>query len=469
MRPDVLQRLLDINARFYRDFGAAFSATRQRVQPGVKRLLETLPLTGRWLDIGCGNGELGRELQRRGFAGEYWGVDASREMLGEEGGGREEAPHPLTTCREGENHGEMDARGSPHLPAPLSVNGEGVRGVRYAATTHPAGKRSEPSGETPDVNLYPFDITRPNLWLSHPALWEKLKSLAREMRHKPTPAEKILWQRVRDRQVNNAKFRRQHAIGQFLVDYYCAEVHLAIEVDGPIHQYTAGEDAIRQEFLETMGITVLRFTNEQVIENLRTVLKEIGDRIIELRHRSELPHPLTTCGEEGGRVRYAANTPPARKPKTHLLRANLADPAWTACLPPGRYETITAFAVLHHIPSGGLRERLLRQVAELLAPGGRFILSVWQFQHSPRLMARRVGWEAVGLAEADLEPGDTLLDWRFALPGQAEQRGLRYVHLFTLEELAALAAATGFSIRQTFESDGHGGRLGLYQVWERAG
>jgi len=67
-----------------------------------------------------------------------------------------------------------------------------------------------------------------------------------------------------------------------------------------------------------------------------------------------------------------------------------------------------------------------------------------------------------------VEEGDALLDWRYH-PDQAEQaNGLRYVHLFTREELARLRAAGGFTLLEEFESDGQGGRLGLYQVW-RAG
>jgi hypothetical protein len=78
---------------------------------------------------------------------------------------------------------------------------------------------------------------------------------------------------------------------------------------------------------------------------------------------------------------------------------------------------------------------------------------------------READGAALGLQNEDLEEGDTLLDWRRALPGQAEQAGLRYVHLFSRPELAGLAAQSGFAIEQEFESDGKGGRLGLYQVW----
>jgi len=124
--------------------------------------------------------------------------------------------------------------------------------------------------------------------------------------------------------------------------------------------------------------------------------------------------------------------------------------------------------VLHHLPGADLRERLLRQVNVLLPEGGLFIHSEWQLQHSPRLLKRVQPWIAVGLSEADVDPGDTLIDWRFALPGQDEQVGLRYVHIFTPEELAELAARTDFEVRSTFESDGEGGRLGLYQVWRKS-
>ncbi|NLG95748.1 MAG: class I SAM-dependent methyltransferase [Chloroflexi bacterium] len=147
-------------------------------------------------------------------------------------------------------------------------------------------------------------------------------------------------------------------------------------------------------------------------------------------------------------------------------QANLFDPDWVSGLE-GPFTGALAFAVLHHIPSTALRERILLQVNRLLLPGGRFVHSEWQFQHSPKLMARRLPWPAVNLRDDQLEPGDTLLDWRYAPEGAPEQVGLRYVHLFTREELADLARATGFRIVDEYESDGQGGRLGLYQVWEK--
>ena len=112
-----------------------------------------------------------------------------------------------------------------------------------------------------------------------PALWEKLKPLARQMRHEPTAAELALWQRLRARAILNCKFRRQHSIDRFIVDFLCMEAALIIEVDGEIHQYTADEDAIRQEFLESLGFRVLRFSNEQVLQEMSEVLAQIQENL----------------------------------------------------------------------------------------------------------------------------------------------------------------------------------------------
>jgi tRNA (uracil-5-)-methyltransferase TRM9 len=100
------------------------------------------------------------------------------------------------------------------------------------------------------------------------------------------------------------------------------------------------------------------------------------------------------------------------------------------------------------------------KMCALLQPGGCFVHSEWQFQHSPKLMAAASRGRRLGCRMRMWKKGDTLLDWRYALPGQPEQVGLRYVHLFDREELARLAAETGFEIIDEFESDGEGGRLG---------
>ncbi len=112
-------------------------------------------------------------------------------------------------------------------------------------------------------------------WYTSPELWQKLKPLARQMRKEPTLAEATLWQRIRGKQLLGYKFRRQHALERFIVDFYCSEAKLIIEVDGPIHEYNPEEDAIRQKFLEEMGFRVVRFTNVEVLKQLDSVLDEI--------------------------------------------------------------------------------------------------------------------------------------------------------------------------------------------------
>ncbi|MEW5828935.1 MAG: class I SAM-dependent methyltransferase [Chloroflexota bacterium] len=126
----------------------------------------------------------------------------------------------------------------------------------------------------------------------------------------------------------------------------------------------------------------------------------------------------------------------------------------------GRWSLVTAFAVLHHLPGNALRLDLLKTVHGLLAPGGRFVHSNWQFLNSERLRRRIQPWSEVGLGEADVDPGDTLLDWR------SGGRGLRYVHHFSEAELSELAAASGFRVLDTFYSDGREGDLALYQTWQ---
>ncbi len=128
-----------------------------------------------------------------------------------------------------------------------------------------------------------------------------------------------------------------------------------------------------------------------------------------------------------------------------------------------RWSRITAFAVLHHIPSRELRLGLITAVGKLLRSDGLFVHSNWRFLDSPRLRARIQAWENVGLTSQDVDRNDHLLDWKRG--GQ----GLRYVHYFDEGELAELASASGFNVVRTFYSDGENGKLGLYELWKKSG
>jgi very-short-patch-repair endonuclease len=100
---------------------------------------------------------------------------------------------------------------------------------------------------------------------------------ARGLRQEQTPAEARLWSALRHRQLADLKFRRQHPCGQFILDFYCVERHLALEVDGGVHlnPEQAARDLERSEFLAQRGVRVLRFTNDEVEQYLPDVLRKI--------------------------------------------------------------------------------------------------------------------------------------------------------------------------------------------------
>jgi SAM-dependent methyltransferase len=156
-------------------------------------------------------------------------------------------------------------------------------------------------------------------------------------------------------------------------------------------------------------------------------------------------------------------------PELRLIygEADLSLPGWAKACSQTAYDGVLMFATMHHIPAYERRLSLIKEIAGLLKLGGKFIHSEWQFQRSPKLMTHVVPWGQAGIDEAELEEGDTLLDWRHTSPERPGETGLRYVHLFSGEELTRLAAEGGFSIINEFDSDGASGNLSLYQVWQR--
>ncbi len=112
---------------------------------------------------------------------------------------------------------------------------------------------------------------------------------ARELRERETPSERWLWERLRGRRLAGAKFRRQHPFGPYVLDFYCSEHRLAVELDGSYHGEpdARGYDTARTEFLQGALIRVLRFTNHHVLTNTDRVLATIAAAI---EHGG--PHPL---------------------------------------------------------------------------------------------------------------------------------------------------------------------------------
>lgn len=107
------------------------------------------------------------------------------------------------------------------------------------------------------------------------------KKFRKYLRNNSTRAEQLLWYQLKSKQLDGYKFRRQHGIGKYIVDFYCPKRSLVIEVDGDTHS-TKEEiryDQKRQRYIESLGIKVLRFTNEDIYERIDYILENIEDFI----------------------------------------------------------------------------------------------------------------------------------------------------------------------------------------------
>jgi very-short-patch-repair endonuclease len=107
-----------------------------------------------------------------------------------------------------------------------------------------------------------------------------LKPRRQSLRSSMTHAEIALWQALKRSQLAGRKFRRQHSIGSFVLDFFCPAESLAVELDGSSHDSAAANerDEIRDAFLSSIGISVMRFENRDVMENLEGVLAAISSR-----------------------------------------------------------------------------------------------------------------------------------------------------------------------------------------------
>lgn len=98
---------------------------------------------------------------------------------------------------------------------------------------------------------------------------------AKELRREMTPAEKILWKRLKANKLNGLHFRRQQIVHGYFADFLCHQRDLIVEVDGGIHDLQQEYDAEREEYLRSLGFRIIRFTNEEVTKNLTGVLQRI--------------------------------------------------------------------------------------------------------------------------------------------------------------------------------------------------
>ena len=113
----------------------------------------------------------------------------------------------------------------------------------------------------------------------HKAATGKLYQYGRELRQESTEAEKLLWAELRNRKLNGWKFRRQHPLDKFIVDFYCNEKKLVVELDGSVHSEKINEeyDEARTAMLSGLNVIVLRFKNEEVVNDIKETLKKIRE------------------------------------------------------------------------------------------------------------------------------------------------------------------------------------------------
>ncbi|MFS8923526.1 DUF559 domain-containing protein, partial [Synechococcus sp. B60.1] len=179
----------------------------------------------------------------------------------------------------------------PSPPNPLSrTAGEGGWPSSPDSFSHPAG---EGEYKLPEAS-------------------RELIARARQLRREATTAERLLWEFLRDRRLLGRKFRRQHPIGQFIADFFCDDARLIIEIDGGVHREPTQQerDRLREEILRKHGFAVLRFTNDQVLDQTEQVLREIANYVATHSYEHPTPHPPTPSpeawgeGDQGGEGLY---------------------------------------------------------------------------------------------------------------------------------------------------------------------
>ncbi len=198
-------------------------------------------------------------------------------------------------------------------PAPLSQLGRGAGGegkVYAEIPTTPIALGEDPHPPAPSPKGreggQESELESKVYWEISPALRVKMKEVARQFRKEPTLSEGLLWQALRNRKLDGYKFRRQQSIGTFVVDFFCGDRRLVVEVDGLIHESQVEADRQRQELLESLGLRVIRLKSGQVEADLLGCLEVIRAALV-----AEDPHPPAPSpkGREGGQESVPALTP----------------------------------------------------------------------------------------------------------------------------------------------------------------
>jgi len=175
---------------------------------------------------------------------------------------------------------------TPLAPSPIKGEGE-PEACTASNSQHP----SPPVGEGPGVRgeepTHRWDVPQ--------ALREKMTEVARQFRKEPTESEGILWEALRQRKLEGRKFRRQQPIGSFVVDFFCPEERLIVEVDGPVHESQKHLDRQRQSLLESLGLRFVRLSSQQVERDLpaglETIRAAFEGGVVQTLRPLHFPHP----------------------------------------------------------------------------------------------------------------------------------------------------------------------------------
>jgi very-short-patch-repair endonuclease len=125
------------------------------------------------------------------------------------------------------------------------------------------------------------------------------RQFAKILRKQMTDAERLLWRHLRNRGLGGWKFRRQYPVGPFVVDFICVEKNIVIEVDGGQHAESEELDKQRSAYLNKMGFKVLRFWNNEVLQETEAVLNSIFAILSDTGKNSPSPRPSPPSGERG--------------------------------------------------------------------------------------------------------------------------------------------------------------------------
>ncbi len=120
-----------------------------------------------------------------------------------------------------------------------------------------------------------------HVYMPHVYMRKDIQHTRSALRKRMTAPELVFWTAVRARKLNGYKFRRQYSVGRYVVDFYCAEKRIGIEIDGDSH-FTEDQkkyDEVRKEFISELGIQLLRYTNEEIMKNLSGVLEDVSNHL----------------------------------------------------------------------------------------------------------------------------------------------------------------------------------------------